>query len=267
MRRGQWVVTAVGVLLVTIGLEVVHARADEDRQLAQVLTATGLTGTIVLASADGARQYVANPARAANPLLPASTFKIPNTLIALAEGVAYEQEVFRWDGRDTGVAAWNQDHTLATAFRASCVWCYQELARRVGQGAYERYLAQLQYGNQRPGPSLTTFWLDGDLRISALGQIDFLRRVYVQAPPIPPAAYAVLRRIMVVEETPTCVLRGKTGWVRRTDGEHGWFVGYVESQAGTWFFATNLEIGLASIAGRREQLIREALQAKGILPR
>jgi beta-lactamase class D len=258
---------AVGVLLVTIGLDGGHARADEDRQLAQLLAATGLTGTIVLASADGTRQYVANPTRAATPLLPASTFKIPNTLVALAEGVATEQEVFRWDGRDKGAAVWNQDHTLATAFRTSCVWCYQELARRVGLGAYERYLAQLKYGNQRPGPRLATFWLDGDLRISALEQIEFLRRVYAQASPIPPAAYAVLRRIMVMEETPTSVLRGKTGWVRRTDGEHGWFVGYVESHAGVWLFATNLEIGLPSIAGRREQLIREALQAKGLLPR
>ncbi len=244
-----------------------QARADEDRQLAQLLADKGLIGTIVLASADGAHQYVANPGRAATPLLPASTFKIPNTLIALAEGVLHEQDVFHWDGRDTGVAAWNQDHTLATAFRASCVWCYQQLARRVGQAAYVRYLRELQYGNQRPGPNLTTFWLDGDLRISALEQIEFLRRVYAQAPPIPPAAYAVLRRIMVVEKTPTGVLRGKTGWTRRADGEHGWFVGYVETPAGTWFFATNMEIGLSSIAGRREEVIREALQLKGIVRR
>ncbi len=72
---------------------------------------------------------------------------------------------------------------------------------------------------------------------------------------------------MVVEETPGSVLRGKTGWARRADGEHGRFVGYVEAPTGNWSFATNLEIGLAGIAGRREWLIRETLQVKGIVRR
>jgi beta-lactamase class D len=265
VTRAQRSVVTLAILLFTVVLQGGRARAEEDRDLARLLADAGLTGTIVVASADGTREYVANRARAATPMLPASTFKIPNTLIALAEGVVHEEIVFHWDGRDKGLAAWNQDHTLPTAFRTSCVWCYQEIARRVGQPTYERYLTALQYGNQRPGPTLTTFWLDGELRISALEQIAFLRRVYAQTPPIPPAAYAVLRRIMLMEETPTSVLRGKTGWTRRADGEHGWFVGYVEGSAGTWFFATNLEIGLSSIAGRREQLIREALRVKRIV--
>ena len=264
MTGAQRKVVILAIFLFAMGLPGGWARAEEDRDLVQVLADAGLTGTIVLASADGAHEYVATPARAATPMLPASTFKIPNTLIALTEGVVREQDVFRWDGQDKGMAAWNQDHTLATAFRTSCVWCYQELARRIGLPAYERYLAALQYGNRRPGPTLTTFWLDGDLRISALEQIAFLRRVYAGAPPITPAAYAVLRRIMVVEETPTSVLRGKTGFARRADGEHGWFVGYVEGSGGTWFFATNLEIGLSGVAGRREQVIRAALRVKGI---
>ena len=261
----RWKVLTIALFLFALALPG-PARAEEDRDLVRVLTDAGLTGTIVLASADGSREYVANAARAATPMLPASTFKIPNTLIALTEGVVHEQDMFRWDGHDKGMAAWNRDHTLATAFRASCVWCYQELARRIGLPAYERYLAALQYGNQRPGPALTTFWLDGDLCISAREQIAFLRRVYAEAPPISPAAYAVLRRIMVVEETPSGVLRGKTGFARRGDGEHGWFVGYWEGSGGTWFFATNLEIGFSGIAGRREEIIRSALRVKGIAP-
>jgi len=68
-----------------------------------------------------------------------------------------------------------------------------------------------------------------------------------------------------MEKTPISRLRGKTGWTRRADGEHGWFVGYVEGAAGTWFFAIHLEIGLPSITGRREQLSREALRVKGIV--
>ena len=84
--------------------------------------------------------------------------------------------------------------------------------------------------------------------------------------PIPPAAYAVLRRLMVVEQTPTAVLRGKAGSARRAEGEHGWFVGYVEARPRSWFFATNVEIRQPSDARYRGQLTREALQIKGIFP-
>ncbi len=65
--------------------------------------------------------------------LPASTFKIPNTLIALEEGVIQnEKDIIEWDGEDKGWSQWNKDQSLETAFPLSCIWFYQELASRVG---------------------------------------------------------------------------------------------------------------------------------------
>ena len=78
----------------------------------------------------------------------------------------------------------------------------QELARRVGEGRYAAYLPGLKYGNEQAGPELTTFWLEGDLRISATEQVAFLKRLYVGAFPFKRSSYELLRRIMVVEQTP-----------------------------------------------------------------
>ncbi len=65
--------------------------------------------------------------------LPASTFKIANTIIGLETGVIESDSViFKWDGRPKGNKNWEQDLILRDAFHFSCVPCYQDVAREVG---------------------------------------------------------------------------------------------------------------------------------------
>ncbi len=151
----------------------------EDVGLKELFQSRKVEGTIVISSLDGATEYLSNKARSEKRFLPASTFKIPNTLIALDEGVvANAQEIFKWDGEDKGWAAWNKDQSIESAFPISCVWFYQELAKRVGNTTYLSHLEKLEYGNQMTGPNITTFWLEGDLRISAQEQIAFLKKLW-----------------------------------------------------------------------------------------
>ncbi|MBN2431527.1 MAG: class D beta-lactamase [Acidobacteria bacterium] len=234
--------------------------------LGRLFAERGVEGTIVIEALDGRTAYVHNPARAAQRFLPASTFKIPHSLIALAEGaIADEYEVIPWDGKDRGFSGWNQDQTLATAFRRSCVWAYQELAGRVGNAAYLRHLARLDYGNARTGPNLRTFWLDGDLAISVREQITFLRKLYQEDIPYPKEHIRIVKAIMVVEETPGYILRAKTGWAVRPERQHGWYVGWVETRGHVWFFATNIAIREKSDAVYREEITRAALTMAGIM--
>ena len=46
---------------------------------------------------------------------------------------------------------------------------------------------------------------------------------------------------MVIDSTNSYVLRGKTGWSNSIQVNNGWFVGYVETNDGVYFFATNIE--------------------------
>jgi len=238
---------------------------EEDLQA--LFTQSGIEGTIIISSEAGETEYIAYPERAKAPFLPASTFKIPNTLIALEEAVITSpDDTFKWDGKKRFVDAWNQDHSLRTAFPVSCVWYYQELARRLGNETYLDYLQNLNYGNKLTGPELTRFWLEGDLRITAEEQIAFLKSVYKQDLPFRAEHFELLKELMLVEQTDAYSVYAKTGWAVRDNGEHGWWVGYVEKTDKVWFFCINIEITANEDYGKQKEIARSALQLIGVLP-
>ena len=223
-------------------------------------------GTMLIESLDGKERYVYNEARAKTPLLPASTFKIPNTLIALQEGVVDAQSIIVWDGVERSIKAWNQDQTLSLAFKSSCVWCYQKFARGIGLEKYDAYLQKLHYGNEKTGMDVERFWLDGELRISAYEQIAFLKKLYKNDLPFRQEHIDILKAIMVDEQGKNFTIRAKTGWAVPNGGEHhGWYVGYAESSKSVYFFATNLIIDSSDELPLRKLLSVEALKTKGIL--
>lgn len=190
-----------------------------------------------------------NEARNQLMCLPASTFKIPNTLIGLETGaIQDENTMFKWDGTKRSIETWNQDTNLAMAFKNSTVWYYQDIARRVGMEKMQAWINKLNYGNRNIGGGIDAFWLTGDIRISSYQQIDFLKQIQANELPVSQHSLDVLKRIMIREQTPDYVLRGKTGWGLGKKGQPdiGWFVGYVESKVDTTFFALNVESPIPS---------------------
>ena len=261
-RRTKASVMFAALLAVPTGA--LHA---EDAALAEIFSRHGVQGTMVLMD-DGGRKSVHDDARAQRRQPAASTFKIPNTLIAVQESVAAGPEhVFRWDGRVHAIASWNADQTLASAFRVSCVWCYQRLAERVGVQRYRDWLGRIGYGALAEPFVVTEFWLDGSLTISAIEQVEFLRRLQRRELPFDTASYDTLADIMLIERTPTHTLFAKTGLAGRVTPRIGWYVGYLETVArGTWYFATQIDLRSDEDLALRERLTREALQAVGALP-
>lgn len=242
------------------------AQPATDNPLEQVFAKVDQDATLVIESLDGATRYVFNEDRAATRFCPASTFKVANSLIALDQGAATGVGVeFRWDGTDRSVAAWNRDHTLASAISVSCVWCYQEIARKVGRQVYTETLRRLDYGNATIGDAVDQFWLDGSLRISANEQLRFLRSL--RQPPLPfdADAIAVLDDIMTIEDRDGYTLRAKTGWTG-ADQHIGWYAGSLHADSKTWLFAMNFDMHEASQAPLRQSLTLSAFQALGILP-
>jgi beta-lactamase class D len=189
-----------------------------------------------------------NPIRAAERFVPASTFKIPNSLIALETGVAtgpdftipYDSLRMRRDG--FWAAEWSRDHTLRSAFQNSVYWYYQEIARRVGEPRMIEYLARFDYGNQDIGGGLDRFWLEGDLRISPNEQVRFLQDLHEGRLGVSDRSTALLKEIMVLETSPAYTLSGKTGTADVTPTrELAWLVGYVEREDLVWYYALNME--------------------------
>ncbi|MCW5213061.1 class D beta-lactamase, partial [Desulfobulbus sp. TB] len=265
-REKMFRIKKIAILISIFSLLSAQITLAEDPALQELFQSRKVKGTIVISSLDGATEYISNTARSEKRFLPASTFKIPNTLIALAEGaVANAQEVLKWDGKDAGWPAWNKDQSIETAFPVSCVWFYQELAKRVGNSTYVSHLEQLQYGNKITGPDVITFWLEGDLRISAQEQIAFLKKLYNEQLSYSKEHQDVVKKIMIVDETPQYTIRAKTGWTTQDNQQIGWYVGYVTTEKQVWFFATNIDINEKSDLAYRKEITRKALQIKGII--
>lgn len=201
--------------------------------------------------------------------VPASTFKILNSLIVLETGVLEdEDEVVECDGVDRGWEAWNRSHDLASAFRYSVVWVYQALARRVGLERMARWVRRARYGNAETGAEVDRFWLDGPLEISPEGQVEFLRRLARDDLPFSPEVMETVRGIMVEAEGADWTLRAKTGWGRPEGGaEVGWKVGWVDRGDERFFFAVLIRPPAGAFPMRRaeEEITRGILEDLGVL--
>ena len=187
--------------------------------------------------------YYSNDFKWANKKhLPASTFKIPNSIIALELGsVSNDSTILEWDQHPRQLAIWEQDLTFKQAFQSSCVPCYQELARKAGVKQMRHYLDKLHYpGMHFDSASVDNFWLEGVSKISQFEQIQFLERLYASKLPIHQNTEQVLKTLLKIEETDSYTLYAKTGWGVRNGANNGWYVGFIEHKDGVHFFATNV---------------------------
>ncbi len=242
-----------------------HSFAEEGSAypdtLAGFFKAEGVDGTFLLYDMQTNRSIGHRPDLWDSAYIPASTFKIFNALAALETGVIRdEQTVIPWDGVERSREEWNRDHTLASAFRGSVVWFYQELARRVGAKRMQAFLDTVGYGNRTMGGPIDMFWLDGGIRITPRQQIEFLVRLFKSDLPFSRRTMALVRKIMVQEKTDTCTLSAKTGWSDAEIPGVGWYVGYIERGNGVFFFATELQIWKPDDVAARVTLTRTILR-------
>lgn len=233
----------------------------KDIEIENIFKNKQVDGTIVIESLNTKKISIYNDKRAEKLYSPASTFKIPNTLIALNEGVVTKDSVIVWDKKIREYESWNKDQTLLTAFKSSCVWCYQEFASKIGVEKYKKYLKELNYGNKKIGDEITRFWLDESLKITVFEQLSFLKRLYKNELPFKLEDMNTLKEIMIDEENEDYIIRAKTGW----EGKYGWYVGYVETKDDVWFFAMNIDTKTKDDLPKRKAITLEALKIKGII--
>lgn len=268
---GGAVAAAAGLSCAPLGAMLAPpARAQEPNPgLDSILAAHGAVGTFACLDLKTDRLSLANPSRAAQRMIPASTFKIANSLIALETGrVSGPDELFRWDGKPKAFKSWEQDLTLRQAVTASSVPVFQEVARRVGLARYEQWLEKLEYGNVSIGDNVEQFWLDGPLKISAIEQTSFLAALALQQLPMSKKSQQAVREILRIETRDRRTLFAKTGWCQATTPDLGWWVGWVERADADGqvihTFALNIDLNGVDDLPKRVAIGRASLAALGI---
>ncbi len=246
----------------------------QDPTMAKAFAQADAHGTFVLLDGQTGAFLCHDSNRARAGFLPASTYKIPNSLIALETGVATGADfALPWDRqrnpRQTWwPEAWARDQTLATALPNSVVWFYQELARRIGETRMQAYVDKFDYGNRNIQNSIDHFWLTGDLRISALQQVRFLQRFYTEALGASHRSTQIVKDAIVLEKTDAYRLSGKTGWAGMGEAnarQTGWLVGYLEQNDKVYFYALNMDMDKPADGPARLAITRAILQQHGLM--
>ncbi len=267
------------LLLLSHAPQAAEARRGEPPRIVQrsdlqkLFAAAGTSGTMVVRQeGDRSRLVVVGDSRSRRRFLPSSTFKIPNSLIAIDAGIASgASQAYPGPNPNHLVAgepflpvACEGDLTLRLAFVNSCIPIYQQIAREVGRPAYRWAMRSLRYGNRNVSSApVDEFWLEGPFAISVREQVRFLERFRRGRLPVSRHARREVRSMMLVEDTPDYQLRAKTGYVFSTRPSRGWWVGWVRRDDRTSTFALNLDITEPEHAAARVEVGRRILERLG----
>ena len=251
------------ILLIAIVFQI-RANAQD---LEKFFDEYGVKGSFVVYDLNKDSYFFYDSARCCKQFIPASTFKIPNSIIGLETGVIEDENfVIPWDSVVRHIEAWNHDMDLKTAIKVSSVPYYQELSRRVGEEKMQDLVNKMNYGNMNISGGIDMFWLTGELKISQAEQIDFLMQLYKEELPVSKRSMDITKNIMLLEDKPEYKLRAKTGWGDAGGTSIGWFVGWIEKDGDAYFFATNIETDnpQENFPASRKEITMKILKELGI---
>ncbi|MGG9970486.1 class D beta-lactamase [Ferruginibacter sp. SUN002] len=213
-------------------------RAEIDNSLKKYFDQNKVEGCFTMLSNSSGKVTVYNMQLDTTRFLPASTFKIVNSLIGLETGViADEKMVIKWDGVKRWNDDWNKDMNMVEAFKVSCVPYYQEIARKIGKDTMQHWLDTLNYGTKTINSTIDSFWLDNTLKISPDEQLGMVKRLYFDQLPFQKRTQQIVRDVMKQEENTLYTLSYKTGWgFDEKNNGIGWVTGWIEENKHPYFF-------------------------------
>ena len=243
------------------------AAPQERADLARHFTAAGTPGTFALFDAATAKLTLVDARRAGQRFVPASTYKIPNSLIALETGAVKDiDEILPYGGGTYKRKEWERDMNLRDAIRVSHLPIYRGVARRIGLARMNEWIARLHYGNETLGTEVDQFWVNNKLQISAAEQVRFLMRLAQRSLPMSTRTQDMVHEITLLEKTPTHALHAKTGWYESPSLSLGWWVGWVAQANGSMqSFALNIDMHGEADVAKRIPLGRKLLAQMNVL--
>jgi beta-lactamase class D len=228
----------------------VNNNVKEDKSLARFFEENKVSGCFaIMNNATGQfTTYNLNRYRDSS-YLPASTFKIINSLIGLQTGViSGDSMIIKWDGVTREISDWNKDLSMYEAFRVSALPYYQEVARRIGKDTMSLWLDRLKYVMRsvndtfRLRSAVDSFWIDNSVKITPDEQLGIVKRLYFNQLPFYKSYQETVKRAMLRESNTKYRMGYKTG-MGYTEAGHllGWVVGWIEENNHPYFFVLNLE--------------------------
>lgn len=211
---------------------------------------------------------------------PASTFEIALSLMGFDSGFLKDEHnptlPFQPGDPDWGGQEWRQPTDPERWMKYSVVWFSQRVTHALGQGSFQQYVNQFEYGNRNisgdlgKSNALDRSWISSSLKISPMEQVAFLRKIVTRQLPVSSVAYDMTTRIITNGMLADgWEIHGQTGTgapgLPRDDGSwdqahsYGWYVGWVTKGTKTLVFARLIQDekmtpGAAGIRARNDLL-------------
>ncbi|UYZ85024.1 class D beta-lactamase [Entomomonas sp. E2T0] len=254
--------------IIFLFIQVSYGKSWQDNsEIERLFVDNNVVGTFVLYDVQQDQLIGCNQIRANTRFIPASTFKIINSLIGLATKTVKDiDEKLPYGGKPQPIKTWQQDMGLREAIKVSNVPIYQELARRIGIAKMQANIKLLNYGNTNIGQVVDNFWLVGPLKISAVEQAIFLAELAQQKLPYDKKVQQAVHEITLLDQGENWQLHGKTGWADNHQPDIGWFVGWVEKEGKIYSFALNIDmLEPKKDISKRIAIVKQSLKLLGIL--
>ena len=257
----------IGGILMLLLSPLYGAEFKENDSISNFFKQKNINGTFVLYDVQTKSLTGYNETRAFTQYQPASTFKILNTLIGLSLGIVKNVDIiaYKHDGKKLWNKSWEKDVNLREAIKLSHLPAYQQLAQKIGTVKMQENLSKIDYGNKNIGKNLTTFWLRGPLKISAIEQVYFLEKLAKRELDYSKDIQESVIEIIKLDNGDMWTLYGKTGWATRDLNKNlnptlGWFIGWVEQNKKLYIFALNMDIKDSSQLPLRQEIALEILK-------
>ncbi len=192
---------------------------------------------------------------------PNSTYKIYDALFGLEEGIISPADSFMsWNGTDYTFETWNMDQDLSSAMLSSVNWYFQEIDEQLGLPVIQNYIRKIGYGNESISSNLSSYWMQSTLNISPIEQVELLTDLYHNRFGFTPENVNIVKDSICLYSSENKNLYGKTG-TGRVDGQdvNGWFIGYIEINDDTYFFATNIQKDSEATGSKAAEITKTVL--------
>lgn len=224
------------------------------------------TGSFVLYDQATDKWNIYNMDNASTRVSPNSTYKIYDALLGLESGIITpEHSTFTWNGEPCPFESWESDQDLTSAMHNSVNWYFQAIDSQAGFQSVKTFLQTINYGNQNTGTNLNLYWTDFSLKISPIEQVELLQNFYQNNFHFDRKNIQAVKNALLLSTTSSGSLYGKTG-TGRVNGKdvNGWFVGYIESDNNTYYFATNIQAPSNATGSQATEITEAILSDFGI---
>lgn len=200
-------------------------------------------GSFVLYDQNADYWNIYNKDASSKRVSPDSTYKIYSALFGLESGsITPKDSTISWNQTEYPFASWNQDHNLNSAMSNSVNWYFQAVDQKTGLPALQNYIQEIAYGNQDLSGGISRYWMESSLKISPIEQVEQLSAMYRNDMQFKEENIEAVKNALHISTSYGTTLYGKTG-TGDVDGKNvnGWFIGFLEKDGNTYFFATNIQ--------------------------